>query len=72
MVKRLNSLNITLIKEICAHHDMIGLQDKLLRSEHSANMIGSRMYVYGGTNVNSHDEVWRDDLGFVDLSKFFF
>jgi len=47
------------------YHDLIRLQDRILKSRHSANIYEDRMFLYGGCTKGS----FNDDLSAVDLSK---
>jgi len=53
------------LKEIIIDHEMISLQDRLLKSFHSANIFGDRMYIYGG----KIDNKVSNELCYIDLSK---
>jgi len=48
---------------ISAYHKMVLLQDRLLKSQHSASIIGTEMYIYGGLTTGS----MTSDLSSIDL-----
>jgi len=53
------------LKGVIIDHNLISLKEKLLKSFHSANIFGHRMYIYGGKDAGKVS----NELCFIDLSK---
>jgi len=51
------------LKELNIYHDMMSLQDRILKSNHSANIFGDQMYLFGGYIAGAINK----DLTVVDL-----
>ncbi len=48
------------------YNDLTRIQDGLLKSRHSANIIDDQMYIFGGESESAKND---GDLHIVDLSK---
>jgi len=57
------------MKGLHVYNDSTRIQDGLLKSRHSANIIEDQMYIFGGLSENAKDS---DDLHVIDLSKLSF
>lgn len=61
-------IDILMVKEMQIHHDLTHLQKRLMKSGHSANILDSQMYIYGGYM----NDVVNGDLSVIDLSTIIF
>jgi len=57
-------INISTGKEVQIYHDLTRLQNRLLKSYHSASIFDDQMYLYGGSMNNAV----HGDLSVIDLT----
>jgi len=57
------------LNEIHVYHERVELQDQFLKNEHSASIIGTEMYIYGGIDSGLNSDLSRLDLKTLELTK---